>query len=276
MNRSRLAGDLVEKTLCDVFRRLGLECSSPSRLHHLQMKVGHYANDKLMRPITCKVSRILPTDARSFTISSDHDGKHGIVSDVIVHGENGSQVGISCKRNNFSIKHQRPQALGKHLALGEAHALDYKDRYKGITTSFYDECVKNDWRVFRAVPRDDKQDLYRRVNELVKTTIMESTEKQHAHLLNYLVSREDRGYVLHVGLDETEVRLFKYHWGALNSIQSVYWKNREKNSTMIVLDASSLQLNMRLHTASSCISRSISLKYDTTIVDMDKICHELA
>lgn len=272
MSKSRLSGDLIEKTLCDVFGKMGLECSSPVRLSRLQAKIGGISNENLLSPITEKVSRILPAGANKFSISSDRDGVHGVVSDVIVHGD-GLDIGISCKRNNFSIKHQRPLGLHKHLALSDESASEYKRKYKEITTAFYDECCKQGWGLFRDVPSERKSTLYKDVNELVKDTITAASGEQQTALMNYLISKEDNGYILYVGQSEDDVRLYKYEWGSMRGIKSVDWKD-EQQPSMIVLHTDGVKLCLRLHNASSRVTKIVSLKYDTTILSLDDIRKE--
>jgi hypothetical protein len=272
MSKSRLSGDVIEKTLCDVFSKLGLECTSVDRLTKLHTKVGGYTPQHLLKPISEKISHIIPKDASTFSISSDHDGKKGIVSDVIIHGE-GSTTGISCKRNNFSIKHQRPQALYKQLGLSDMDTQEYKTRYASIMNDFYKMCCENGWVYFKDVPVEKKQELYRNVNTLVMKTIISANAEQKTALLNYLISRDDHGYVLYVGQQDNDVRLYRYNWGDVMQIKSVDWKDIETASTILV-ETDTIKISLRLHNASSRITKVVSLKYDTSIINIHDIRQE--
>jgi hypothetical protein len=281
MAKSRVSGNELEGFVCGMLQQLRLTCRTPERLAKIVAGGGSQRPlPKGCEKLPDKIAAIVPLGASCFDVSSDHDGVRGITSDIIVRDEVlHTQIGISCKRNNFSIKHQRPGALARHLGLEPSNAAEYMTAYKHITGSFYEECRREGVVTFPAVHEERKRALYREVNALVAHTIASAEADQQARMIRYILSLDEAlmfgteatNFIMHWDdkKQDDAVKLYKLCIEHVGRVDSIHW---EENT--IRIDSGDVKLSLRLHNASSRITKSVSLKYDTKIVNKEFLLQE--
>ncbi len=269
MCNARLAGDLLEKAVCDYLLKLGLNCRSLERLNRLNSKDGE------LKDINVDVLRgILPIDADYFSIASDNDGRNGIVGDIIIGNANGDIVSVSCKKNNVSIKHQRPVTLWKHLNMQDRRRIEeYKRKYNKIVGRFYKYCREKRFKKFADIKGGAKVKMFREVNELVAETLLSSSKKEVIEFMKYLLSlKEPNLYILHYSESKNIVSLYKTWFDFRDDGEDL--RIRVLSNTMMELTFQGVKLLLRVHNASSRILPTISLKYDTKLCDKKKYLFE--
>jgi len=294
MANSRTSGDILEGLLCEVFESLQIECKTPDKRDKIYEKKKNVATN-LQQEVKTEIKNtiekiITPDEGKNYHLTKDNDGKKGITSDIkIFDSSNANIISISCKRNNHSLKHQRPSALPKHLQLSDELTSKYKDEYKTITQHFYKDCNVNQIALFKDCDPENKTKLYKDVNELVATYLSKATYEQKLAYIKYLLSMNDENlYILHYSDRTKKANLYKYNTAntpnAVNTANAAKTANSTKTSSdepqsidvstkdnnYIVIKWNNLTIQMRLHNASSRITKSVSLKYDTTILNFNE------
>ena len=194
----------------------------------------------------------------------DGSGVKGDVTDIRLTS-NVSTLNISIKNNNVSIKHQRPGTTPIHIGYNKKDTIteDFSIKYKKINKKFYLESLKKSPNV----------ELYREVEESKNIYLY----KPICRLVNeFLNGNKDRGDIYQ-----------RFLIGNVDFKQIVLWKKKIEiksfdeipNSPKMVVELNGnsylkvdfnngIILMMRLHTASSRISETGSLKFDTKIDKM--------
>lgn len=187
----------------------------------------------------------------------DVRGRYGESADIILY-TNLRMLKISCKCNNLSIKHQRPSNLHEQLNLSKNDSYVYGEAYGIINDKCYN--VIKDEGVFRNLSKEVKYHIYSLFNELVRIFLMKISSSQLYKFLDYIISPGRDKYIFHANTKNGKLTIIKLQYidYSVKIIKIV------RNSLVIELDKG-IKVEMRLHTASSTITKKLSLKYDTTI-----------
>lgn len=202
-----------------------------------------------------------------YRLNTDNMGKQGIVSDVVIVDDMKNDISLSCKKNNLSLKHQRPSNLDSHLQLDEALSTAYREKYKNVNDTLHKEIQA--FKTFKDIPYDKKEKVYGCINKLVIETLQEASQTHVARLYEFIVSVEKKLVLLY---DSSARQLKVYNYLLQDIPKSMEVTSKNNNYVCIKFD-NGLLVQMRLHNASSRITKSLSIKYDTKICNMEEVYH---
>jgi hypothetical protein len=189
-------------------------------------------------------------DYTKIKINSDNDGRLGNSNDITLYNGDDKSLGISIKNNNLSIKHPRAGSLSKLFKNS-----DYNKKYNNLNDSWYNGFVKSDIEKFNECEKSSKMDMY---NDFVQLLVQELSkyESNIINIINFCVSIYTDYILLKC---KNRIRCYK------NTI--IHSKNfnvvkKSPNTFLIITD--SYTIKFRLHTASSKVTKKLSLKYDVS------------
>jgi hypothetical protein len=177
-------------------------------------------------------------------------------------------MGISCKRNNGSVKHQRPRALIQQMSLAISIETEYKAEYDKLVKQFYDECTEAKRTMFNKVG-GAKTKLYADINALVCKYIHSAPDENKLALVKFILSAsESNMVVLHYNDKKKALRLLKLQT-SLETIDSFSIQSVSSNTLQITCN--NVKLSLRIHNAKKDITPSVSLKYDSKVLNYDEV-----
>lgn len=200
-----------------------------------------------------------------YKLTNEYEGVNGIVADIVLYDQEHNIYPISCKHNNVSIKHQRPSNLDKQLQLDDETSCLFRLEYKKVNDDLYNDIKQ--YHLFSNVPKEQKNLLYNRVNDLVMKHINFSNEYNVKSLYSFLLS-VDETFIVKYDNKVKEITMYD-NVNVQKPFNIVAIKN-SYNSLLIGFD-NGIILILRLHNASSKITTTLSLKYDTTVVNANDI-----
>jgi hypothetical protein len=195
---------------------------------------------------------------------SDKHGREGDVTDIRILGSL-LQINLSVKHNHKALKHQRPASTAQHCGFPKKTPEDrkFREEYKAIVGSF--QVIAQNSLNFRDLEEGVVfTHLYRPICDLVAQSINQlcQSSTNANHLLNFLLGRTDfYKIILDAKLNELHIQFFNKP----SNISSVFAESHE-NYVKLTFDRL-WKISMRLHTASSRIALSPSLKFDTQLDD---------
>jgi hypothetical protein len=184
-------------------------------------------------------------------INSDNDGVQGCSNDISLVNKS-DRLGISLKYNNFSIKHPRSAALHNHFTPSD----DYHKEYVKLNKKWYDYCIQQNYTQFLHMEDEHKRKLYTEFTELMLTHI--TTISQVRKLITFCTCDTEQ-YVMH--LQKTHRSTKSYYISNKFDQSDTHSIIRESYNTILVTLGPHV-FTFRLHNASSCITNTLSLKYD--------------
>jgi len=194
---------------------------------------------------------------------SDNDAKKGDVTDIRLIQDK-QYFNLSIKSNHEAYKHQRPETVMNQLGYKKETSQDktYRSALKTIKLDFLKEVVSRRISLFNQFSLEEKNKLlYAPVIRLIHSRYIEFGEKELAakNLFRFLVGNNDFHKIIrkeksisitHISADAREVKFFSSELD-------------EKPNYLNLRFSNGLSLRLRLHTASSRITKSVSLKFDT-------------
>lgn len=199
----------------------------------------------------------------TYTLVSDDQGRIGDTSDIKIHTSSGKVINISCKNNNLSIKHQRPSNLGKQMNLSDADTRKYREKYMKVNDRYREKWQQ--YERFNQIDKDQKWRLYRRVNKVVRKQIKRSSTDCQEYFVKYLMSADKDEYIMKWSDQTNTLELVRLHELGKRITDVTVDEN------VLAIHLEDVKITMRLHTASSKITKTLSLKYDTKIENMMKV-----
>lgn len=196
-----------------------------------------------------------------YILMKDIAGSKGDSSDIKFKSANGKFVNISCKRNNTSIKHQRCNSLHKQLDLNEDDTKSFIEKYNTLNKKWYDKLENN--LHFNEMTNKSKMDLYKEFNELIASYIKKNDIKK---FVEFLTSKGENKFIAHWNDKTNRLKIYTCK-DIVAKLKDIAVDN---NYITIKLD-NDVNILMRLHTASKRITKTLSLKYDTHIENIDNI-----
>jgi len=271
MSLSKISGDFLEKAVCNHLLDRGLICMNPQKM----MKLSTHRASSLPPPDLSCLNKVLPPHADHFYVTSCVEGKKGYTSDVRVHNAYGHQLGISCKRNNMSIKHPSARSLMTHAESSDALKHAYQQTYSNIVKEIFEKSQKNNTPTFKELGKPTKESYYLALNENVKTFLKKCNSYQLLALAMYLLSMRDPNlHIVHWNDQHPQAHLFRFDFNdKFGCIDPSTWEQLTPSTFQI--SAGDVILTMRLHNTTSTIKETMSFQYDTRIKNFDKVCPKI-
>lgn len=196
-----------------------------------------------------------------YKLTSEYEGKNGSVADIVLVDDQGDKFPISCKKNNMSVKHQRPSNLDKQLHLTDDDSSKYRLEYKQVNDEFYNKI--KECGTFNKICREIKDQLYTQVNDVVMKYINDANTTSVQAFYKFLLSVEEK-FILQYNDNAKQLTLYDN----INVQQPTKMVAKKKNDNYLIVECDNgVTLSLRLHNASSKVTKSLSLKYDTKILD---------
>lgn len=196
---------------------------------------------------------------------SDEDGRQGDVTDIRFTYDD-KKLNISLKNNHLATKHQRPGPTPKHIGLDNRNedSINFKQTYDRINYDFYTfvKSINQNYTKYNEVEEYKFDKLYNPICNLVCELLNKHKDKS----LDYLTFLIGNVNFKKVVLFDSSIEVSSF-----DEIPETHEMNcwvENKNYVMIDFNED-VRLSMRLHTASSRLSQTGSLKFDTKIQKMD-------
>jgi hypothetical protein len=194
----------------------------------------------------------------------DSEGKNGNTNDIELYDAAQMFIcGLSVKHRNLSLKHPRAGSIGNHIGadVGNIKANLYVTHYTKLNLKWYEELSKN--TAFRDV---DNAIIYKMYGEFINLLFntLKNNHKSIVQLLKFCLSIDDRLQYL-VVFDKCISIMEKIKLTKCRK----YRIRKEPNRLVITIG--DIIIYMRIHTASSNITKTLSLKYDVTCDNIDKL-----
>lgn len=196
---------------------------------------------------------------------SDTDGKNGDVTDIKLFNDE-YELNLSIKNNHLATKHQRPGPTPKHLgfSLKDEEFKQFKKLYTNINNSFYckSKNIKPQVSLYSEVEEIKFQHLYNPICNLVSDFLNRHSDRSdyyQSFLLGIVRFKK-------IVVFKDRIEIFSYD----NIPKSLKMNSYVENDNYVKVDFNNnIVLSMRLHTASSRLSKTGSLKFDTQIEKLD-------
>lgn len=276
--KCRAVGNALEYLVCKSLidrRILPIDNKSEEKLRRLEIsyrafnenaEAAHLKQQKLDATIDSLLSRYrhqenpCPIDT-FFKLNADGAGAKGDTADIIVQTRERPIIKLSVKHNNASIKHQRPNKLYLQLALADEDAALFRQQYKQINDRYYEM-----WRHrpgFADIAFEEKTAWYRDVNALTKQWL-ERAPEYLARYTCFLLDFDPDKVILKWDQRKQEIETIRYSPDAFGTPTSL--SISDTGSFLYIEFDSGKQIKMKLHNASSRITKTLSLKYDTSVL----------
>lgn len=268
---SRLSGDIFEYYFAHTLWLSGIQPLDSFTREKIRRLSSHLGSDRdidvssrkaLMKAVSKFISSTL-IGATAFIMMPDTSGKNADATDIRITST--CDYNISLKRNNCSIKHQRPSSLESQLKCKDN---EYKPEYKAMNDKWYSQIKHH--ASYCEMDKNTKINMLRDFNNLYAMYINDNQCSRN-NLINFLVSNEvpNKYIVKWTGKGKLTV----YNCTKLVYPTTMYATVDDNYITLEFFDADDepyLEITCRLHTAKKEITKNLSLKYDTTIKDIEK------
>lgn len=212
-------------------------------------------------PIIFNLDKILNgRKVKYYQLLDDNKGREGITSDIILHTTRNEHIGLSCKRNNMSIKHPCPSGMHRYLS-SDKRGL-YMDAYKSLNDKWYKAFMKYEY--YNKIPYDRKHHM---LNEFVVLVDKYLNSEYIKFLLSYNPGQEN--YIVCMKDNKDTVNIMR-----MKRIRAFKFSTDVKNSN-IYITLNGIRIKMRLHTASLRITKKLRIKFDTRVLNVDSLYEEL-
>lgn len=192
-----------------------------------------------------------------YRLVKDTEGKSGQTDDIKYYSKEKQELfGLSLKRKNNSIKHNRPKSIIDRICSDKIIIDKYAKEYKLLNEKYYEKI--KDKIYFRNL--DNKENLYKDFNNLICKYI--TTYNLEECLYDFIFKKSK--YILKM-LDETHIILKEKSFDKEDKLII-----KTLNYNTLLLKNNSLYAKLRIHTASSKITPTLSLKYDITIENFEE------
>ena len=270
MSLSKISGDFLEKAVCNHLLDKGLICMNPQKM----MKLNHHIHTHRQPDLSC-LNKVLPSNADHFYVTSCVEGKRGLTSDIRVHNSKGDQLGISCKRNNMSIKHPSARSLVTHTESQDSIKHAYQQMYAKIVKELYEKSQTHQTPTFKLLGKQSKESYYLALNENVKNLLKRCSSYNLMALAIYLLSMRDPNlHIVHWNDNQPNAHLYSFDFNdKFGCVDPSTWEQLTPSTFQV--SAGDIILTMRLHNTSSVIKERMSFQYDTRIKNFEKICPKI-
>jgi hypothetical protein len=191
----------------------------------------------------------------------DLSGTQGNVSDIHIKLDLAREINLSIKHRNIALKHQRPKTTPQHCGYSRnsQESQRFKTEYERIVEQFAQQISGS--TKFNELPENIKSNyLYQPICQLITNFINSYCKSQTnaEHLFRFLTGTTDYYKIF---FDGHKKIISIIEFANLPPVKSVLAKTEKQ---YIYLDFSNgWCISMRLHNASSRITKNPSLKFDT-------------
>jgi len=279
MANSRKSGDCLEYNIVEIlvngFNFSFYDKKSEDKFNKLKTKITNPDCNLSVKSLSKLFKDININTYNKIKFTQDNDGKKGNVSDFELYGSNDGYntdniknhdiIGFSLKKNNISIKHPRPSAFNKQSNLNEANSIKYKEDYLKCNIKWYEKIKILE--TFNKIKALDKEQLYLDFNNNTKKYLEKLNSEEVKAFWKFLINY-NKVYIVKYDTKKKQIILYDYLTTPdpklINSIEV-------KGNHIIISFDNGINIDLRLHNASKSITKSLSLKYDTKILNNDKI-----
>lgn len=265
---SRKSGDVFEYSVVEYFLEIGLKFyddKSQTKFNKLKDKIDDKCKVIDKRQLQTIFNDIGLDDYNKIKFTTDNDGKKGNVSDIELYDKKNNHIGFSCKVNNISVKHQRPSALYKQCSLNDKDTDKYKKQYKEVNDKWFGKI--NELGTFDKIEQNEKNNLYKDFNKLTKKYLEKLNKEQVGNFYSFLIQYKQI-YVLKHDTKKNQIILHNYIETPIP--KKIISAKINDNHITINFD-NEINIDLRLHNASKRITKSLSLKYDTKLLNSEKL-----
>lgn len=265
--KSRKNGDIMEHVFANYAKSSKFDPINEYTKTKTDTLYNKYHTDSksLIKLINGKIDNALKDIAtdklKQYELMKDTAGSRGDSSDIKFKSINDKLINISCKRNNTSIKHQRPNSVHNQLSLNDEASKSFKEKYSALNKKWYDK-LKNNLH-FDEMTSESKMNLYTEFNELTTSYIKNTNIKK---FIEFLTSKGENKYIAHWNDKSNKLRIY--------TCKDIVAKLKDivvDNNYITIKLYNDVNISMRLHTASKRITKTLSLKYDTQIENIDNV-----
>lgn len=281
---SRKSGDIFEALFALFLTESNIPCVPESEKKYQKLTHGiTLSKDELhCSELLQKVFKIILDDNKihgypiGFKLPNDNLGKGSAAetADVKLLFKNGIECGISLKRNNKSLKAQRPGGLPVQLEFSETEKVEFNNDYKKKIVKPFKELWKH-IVLFKDLSSTVKQQLYLDVNtfQLKYINLWKNSRKHisHDNYFNFLAGGKTSTIIIW-NPRHKKLSYCKAKWSSKQHFRLEECTILKDRRNVIQLKFSSGHIfNMRLHNASSKIGKNIALKYDTVLTNFNDL-----
>lgn len=221
--------------------------------------VDYIINQSACHAITSSGNQTLRT-RKVFQLQKDTAGSSSCAnpttSDIII----GNNIHISIKNNNLSIKHQKANKLGLQMKMDEEDRKDFERDYSQINDDFFMKWSDRD--SFSNVTLIEKMEMYNKINAL---TMFYLTKVDPYQYLLFILDLATPHYILKCNVRKNTIAILKSNITpeVLSSKSSSLTMHVKGTILYICMDEYTIK--MRLHNCTSKITKTLGIKYDTTL-----------
>lgn len=179
-------------------------------------------------------------------------------SDLYIYDQTDKPVALSLKNNNQKLRHQRPKALYKQLELNERATTLFQTDYNEINDRYYQMWSSKGHTLFSQLKMEEKQQMYDEVMDLTIKWLNKSPLFLDRYVRFLLKSTDSNTLCWYP--DKGKFALIDQV-----KIKSTSFYEIKKQTTFIYISIDKLEIKIRIHNASSRITRKMQIKYDTSI-----------
>lgn len=268
--KSRISGNIFEYTIASFLMGKSVKCHNEYTVKKMDIWKKTLGNELLKELNGCLTQifdkKIPLINFESFSLMSDSHGGKGNNTDIAIYEKNNNVINISCKNNNISIKHQRPSGFPGQAKLEQSQ--EYADQYKTCNDKWFNKL--KELTTFDKIDESEKMTMYQDFNDITYNYLTKCNPEQIQNYYNFLISY-DRSYIFK--LNPKNKSLILYDYSIVNLPTKIIKITKYKQYLEIFFD-NHIGLKMRLHNASKRITKSISLKYDTTLININDLYKE--
>lgn len=195
----------------------------------------------------------------------DTDGCKGSSSDLELHNKF-EFVPISLKNNNLSIKHLRCSSIYNHIVPNLQK--EYMNKYSTLNDMYFQLAQENNYALFKDFSESEKNSLYSDLKGVLFNVCKKSAESCK-RIFEFCIGIHHTRQII---IKQTKGIIELYKYKPLN-LQQIKIKNLSDSSFLLTI--SGISLRFRIHSASSRITKKLSMKYDVKPEDMDSLFEKI-
>jgi hypothetical protein len=188
-------------------------------------------------------------------------------SDLILHSPSDPKdnIKLSIKNNNTYIKHQRPNKLYLQLQLTQKESLRFISAYTAVNDRYFN--LWKDLKTWNNVPTTKKFELYEEINQLTLKWISANPARLMCYLGFVLDAADPKKYILKWDPSMNDFMVITYNADDFSiKGKAAKYELSVRDSSFVMIKVGTKHLvQLRIHNASSRITKVLSLKYTTTI-----------
>lgn len=205
------------------------------------------------------------TNYEKIRLCPDTDGCKGSSSDLELHNKF-EFVPISLKNNNLSIKHPRCSSIYNHLV--PSLRKEYTNNYSTLNDMYFQLAQENNYASFKDFSESEKNSLYSDLKGVLFNVCKKSAESCNK-IFEFCIGIHHTRQII---IKQTKGIIECYRYKPLD-LKQIKIKNLSDSSFLLTI--SGIGLRFRIHSASSKITKKLSMKYDVKPEDIDALFEKI-